>query len=109
MLVLTRKQNEKIQIGEHITITVIRTKGKTVRLGIEAPANMSVLRGELVFDADEPAAAAPAKTAARRDEAPRNSRWESDAAAGQTGPIAGAASSRTDWAPLRTLLAGARQ
>ena len=50
MLVLTRKQSEKIRIGENITITVIRTKGKSVRLGIDAPNNVSVLRGELLFD-----------------------------------------------------------
>lgn len=47
MLVLTRKQQEKIQIGDNIVITVLRTKGNTVRLGIEAPKNVSVLRGEL--------------------------------------------------------------
>ena len=58
MLVLTRKQNEKIQIGDNITITVIRTKGKAVRLGIDAPKNINVLRGELVFDAGKDAAAA---------------------------------------------------
>jgi len=52
MLVLTRKQSEKIQIGENITITVVRMKGKAVRLGIEAPTNVNVLRGELIFDAD---------------------------------------------------------
>ncbi|TWU23698.1 carbon storage regulator [Bythopirellula polymerisocia] len=50
MLVLTRKQNEKIKIGENITITVLRMKGKGVRLGIQAPEDMNVLRGELVFD-----------------------------------------------------------
>ena len=56
MLVLTRKQNEKIQIGENITITVLRMKGKGVRLGIQAPGEMNVLRGELVFEAaEEPA------------------------------------------------------
>lgn len=53
MLVLTRKQNEQIRIGNDITITVIRTKGKAVRLGIEAPSEISVLRGELVFDTSE--------------------------------------------------------
>lgn len=51
MLVLTRKQSEKIRIGNNITITVIRMKGKSVRLGIEAPNSISVLRGELAFDA----------------------------------------------------------
>ena len=50
MLVLTRKQNEKIQIGDNITITVLRLKGKTVRLGIQAPAEYTVVRGELVID-----------------------------------------------------------
>ena len=49
MLVLTRKQNEKIRIGDNITITVVRMKGKSVRLGIEAPNQVNVLRGELVF------------------------------------------------------------
>jgi carbon storage regulator len=49
MLVLTRKQQEKIRIGDQITITVLRTKGKAVRLGIEAPADVPVIRGELTF------------------------------------------------------------
>jgi carbon storage regulator len=50
MLVLTRKYQEKIRIGDHITITVLKMKGKAVRLGIEAPAEVSVLRGELSFE-----------------------------------------------------------
>lgn len=50
MLVLTRKQSEKIRIGDDITITVLRMKGKTVRLGIQAPNNINVLRGELLFE-----------------------------------------------------------
>jgi carbon storage regulator len=62
MLVLTRKQQEKIRIGDDIVVTVLRMKGKSVRLGIEAPGDIAVLRGELVFDitddddkaADEP-------------------------------------------------------
>jgi len=51
MLVLTRKYQEKIRIGENITITVLRMKGKAVRLGIEAPGSVPVIRGELAFDA----------------------------------------------------------
>jgi carbon storage regulator len=51
MLVLTRKQQENICIGDEIVITVLRVKGKSVRLGIEAPDKVCVLRGELVFDA----------------------------------------------------------
>lgn len=49
MLVLTRKHQEKIRIGDNITITVLKTKGKAVRLGIEAPAEVPVIRGELSF------------------------------------------------------------
>lgn len=51
MLVLTRKQCETIQIGDSITITVLRMKGKSVRLGIKAPHDLNVIRGELAFDA----------------------------------------------------------
>jgi carbon storage regulator len=47
MLVLTRKQGEKIRIGDDVVITVVRTKGKAVRLGIQAPAHVPVLRGEI--------------------------------------------------------------
>jgi carbon storage regulator CsrA len=50
MLVLTRKYQEKIRIGDNITITVLRTKGKAVRLGIEAPSDVPVIRGELTFE-----------------------------------------------------------
>ena len=55
MLVLTRKQQEKIRIGDQITITVLRTKGKAVRLGIEAPADVPVIRGELSFQTEREA------------------------------------------------------
>lgn len=54
MLVLTRKPQETIRIGDDIVVTVIRTKGKAVRLGIEAPGTVAVLRGEIALDlADE--------------------------------------------------------
>jgi carbon storage regulator CsrA len=47
MLVLTRKTDQKIQIGNDITVTVIQVKGRYVRLGIDAPANVRILRTEL--------------------------------------------------------------
>ena len=47
MLVLTRKPKQQIQVGPHITITILRVKGQAVRVGIEAPRNVSVLRTEL--------------------------------------------------------------
>jgi carbon storage regulator len=47
MLVLSRKAEEKIHIGENITITIVKVKGKSVQLGIDAPEGMRILRGEL--------------------------------------------------------------
>lgn len=47
MLVLTRKMDQKIHLGDNITITVLRVRGNTIRLGIEAPREMRVVRGEL--------------------------------------------------------------
>ncbi len=47
MLVLTRKLDESIQIGDDIKITVLRIKGNTIRLGIEAPRDVRVVRSEL--------------------------------------------------------------
>jgi len=48
MLVLTRKQNESIQIGPNITITVAEIRGGSVRIGVDAPRNTRVMRAELV-------------------------------------------------------------
>ena len=47
MLCLSRKKNEKIQIGDNITICVVEIFGDKVRLGIEAPTNISVDRSEV--------------------------------------------------------------
>ncbi|MEC9093291.1 MAG: carbon storage regulator [Planctomycetota bacterium] len=47
MLVLSRKQKQQIQIGGQIVLTVLQIKGGSVRLGIEAPREIHVLRGEL--------------------------------------------------------------
>ena len=47
MLVLTRKLNEAIRIGDDIKITVVEVKGNQVRLGIEAPLSVPVYREEL--------------------------------------------------------------
>ena len=47
MLVLSRREGEKIIIGDSITITIVRTSGDKVRVGIEAPDDILVLRGEL--------------------------------------------------------------
>jgi len=47
MLVLSRKIEDEIIIDENITIRVLRVKGNTVRLGISAPSEVSIMRGEL--------------------------------------------------------------
>ena len=48
MLVLSRKKSESIRIGDEIRIKLIDVRGKTVRIGIEAPDHVSILRAELV-------------------------------------------------------------
>lgn len=47
MLVLSRRENERIRLGDSIVVTVVRLSGDKVRLGIEAPADVVVLREEL--------------------------------------------------------------
>jgi len=47
MLVLTRKVQEEIMIGDDIVVKIIRVKGGAVRIGIEAPRNVRVMRSEL--------------------------------------------------------------
>lgn len=50
MLVLSRHRNEKIMIGDDITIVVVEIRGDKCRLGIDAPRTLAVHRGE-VYDA----------------------------------------------------------
>lgn len=52
MLVLSRKLKQEIMIGDDIKITVLKVKGNTVRLGIEAPRDIHVLRGEIPKKSD---------------------------------------------------------
>lgn len=47
MLVLSRRLGETIRIGSDITITVLEISGNRIRVGIDAPAQIAVLRGEL--------------------------------------------------------------
>jgi carbon storage regulator CsrA len=62
MLVLTRKLQEQIQIGDDIVITILKVRGQQVRVGIEAPRNVRVLRAELPRKADVAAASPPVIT-----------------------------------------------
>ncbi|MCC7475837.1 MAG: carbon storage regulator CsrA [Pirellulales bacterium] len=74
MLVLSRKTNEKIIIGDHVTVTVIEVRGDKVRLGFEAPRHTPVHRHE-VHERIE---------AERKPEAGRESRVESQEPEGET-------------------------
>jgi carbon storage regulator len=47
MLVLTRKKNQKIVVGDNIEIVVCRVDRHRVRLGVEAPRDVFICRGEL--------------------------------------------------------------
>ena len=70
MLVLSRKVGEKVRIGDHVEITVVRISQNSVRLGIDAPRDFQIVRRELkdqprsadleiASEEDEPSAAGP--------------------------------------------------
>jgi carbon storage regulator len=54
MLVLSRRESERIQLGDSIVLTIVRVNGDRVRVGIEAPAHIKVRRGELLKFPDVP-------------------------------------------------------
>ena len=53
MLILTRRINESLLIGDEITVTILGVKGNQVRIGVDAPRDVSVHREELVHKDDE--------------------------------------------------------
>ncbi|MBM84291.1 MAG: carbon storage regulator [Planctomycetaceae bacterium] len=50
MLVLSRKPGERILIGDEVSVTIVRIGPNTVRLGIDAPRNMNIVREELCVE-----------------------------------------------------------
>ncbi|MBI5451262.1 MAG: carbon storage regulator CsrA [Gammaproteobacteria bacterium] len=58
MLILTRRTDEALKIGDNITITVLEIRGNQVRLGVDAPRDVSVHRQEIYDRLSE----APANT-----------------------------------------------
>ena len=67
MLILSRRTDESIVIGDEVTITILSVKGKQVRVGIDAPPNVSVHREEIyrkIQDGEQPKAGEPAESPA---------------------------------------------
>ena len=63
MLVLSRKVGERILIGDQVAVTVVRISGSVVRIGIEAPDDLSVVREELKDRREAASDADPRSTA----------------------------------------------
>ena len=61
MLVLTRKADEKIKIGDHIVISILSIEGSIVKIGIEAPREVTILRMEVLEQVKNENIAAAAK------------------------------------------------
>jgi carbon storage regulator len=72
MLVLSRKESQRIRLGDSIVVTIVKISGDKVRVGIDAPADVLVLRDELEARGG-PAApnAAAAPPASDLDSSPR--------------------------------------
>ena len=117
MLVLTRKTLEQIHIGDNITISILKLKGNAVRIGIEAPREIRVLRGELqtVDGALEVSATESASTTSESessDEEPTISeqQWEAmkkiDGRRKACRPARRCAPPRRAFAPLASIMRG---
>ncbi len=75
MLVLSRKAGERIQIGDNVTLIVQRISGNRVALGIEAPDDVKIIRGELerlVTQFDDPRPELTPSSAAPRQSSPKS-------------------------------------
>ena len=62
MLVLTRKSNQSIMIGDNIEISVLAIMGEKVRIGIEAPRSVPVFRREVYVEIQEDQEASEERT-----------------------------------------------
>lgn len=88
MLILSRKANESIIIGDNIRITVSSIRGRYVRLGIEAPGDVGIYREEILLDqATEPSP--PARDIRQRVQASHDRRTvDRDGGCEDEGPMA---------------------
>ena len=54
MLILTRRINESLMIGDNVTVTILGVKGNQVRIGVDAPRDVAVHRQELAQKQESP-------------------------------------------------------
>jgi carbon storage regulator len=73
MLVLTRKSNQSVMIGDDIEVTVLSIIGEKVRIGIQAPREIPVFRKEVYLEIQQQNAAARASAQAEVDDALKRS------------------------------------
>jgi carbon storage regulator len=66
MLVLSRKVGQRILIGDRIAVTVVRVAQGTVRIGVEAPEEYSIVREEIRGDGSEKAPVEPVSSCPRK-------------------------------------------
>lgn len=52
MLILSRKESECIHLGDEIVVTIVRVNGDKVRIGVQAPPHVKILRTELELNVD---------------------------------------------------------
>ena len=69
MLVLTRKSNQSIMIGDDIEVSVLAIMGEKVRIGIQAPRSIPVFRKEVYVEIHQDEAAKPDEDREQVDEA----------------------------------------
>ena len=50
MLILSRRESECIHLGDDIVVTIVRVNGDKVRVGVQAPSHIKILRTELELD-----------------------------------------------------------
>jgi carbon storage regulator len=62
MLVLSRKVGEKVLVADDIVVTVLAVRGNQVKIGIEAPEWVRVVRAELLTDPEEPSPGLPRRS-----------------------------------------------
>jgi carbon storage regulator len=71
MLVLTRKSNQSIMIGDEIEVSVLSVMGEKVRIGIQAPQKVPVFRKEIYLEIHREAGGLPAAQDGNAPRAPR--------------------------------------